>query len=178
MKIYLVRHGETFDNVSGLIVGHLPGKLTDKGRKQSHNAGLDLMNVQIDKVFCSDLARTRETFDEIQNICEFDCQIEYTDKVRERFFGEYEGFNQKEFAWTKEDVMAFRNPVNGESCNELLIRANDFLESLKKLKHKNILVVSHCQFLKAFICAIEGAGLDKYFTMEDIKNASITIVDI
>lgn len=178
MKIYLVRHGETFDNVSGLIAGHLPGKLTEKGRKQSHNAGLDLMNLKFDKVYCSDLARTRQTFDEIQNICNFECEIVYTEKVRERFFGEYEGFYQKEFKWTLEDVMAFRNPQNGESCNELLARANEFLEELKESQAESVLVVSHCQFLKAFLCAFNGSGLDEYFTMEDIKNASITIIEI
>lgn len=178
MKIYLVRHGETFDNVSGFIAGHLPGKLTETGRKQSHNAGLDLMNTQIGKVYCSDLARARETFEEIQNICKFDCEIEFTEKIRERFFGEYEGFYQKEFKWSKEDVMAFRNPVNGESCNDLLARAQEFLTEVKKLKHQNILIVSHCLFLKAFLCAFNGAGLDEYFTMKEIPNASITILEI
>ena len=178
MKIYLVRHGETFDNVSGLIVGHLPGNLTEKGKKQSHNAGLDLMNVNFDKVFCSDLNRTRETFNEIQNICEFDCPIEYTDKVRERFFGEYEGFYQNEFKWTKEDVMAFRNPKNGESCIDLMKRAEEFYENLKKSNFKNVLVVSHCLFLKALICVHEGKSLDDYLKMPEIENASVNIIEI
>ncbi|MFQ6617233.1 MAG: histidine phosphatase family protein [Fidelibacterota bacterium] len=31
MKIYLIRHGETEENLRGIVQGHFPGKLTPKG---------------------------------------------------------------------------------------------------------------------------------------------------
>ena len=50
MKIYLVRHGETFDNVSGFIAGHLPGKLTENGKNQVIETGEKLQNINFDKI--------------------------------------------------------------------------------------------------------------------------------
>ena len=74
--------------------------------------------------------------------------------------------------------MCIRDRVNGESCNDLLARAQEFLTEVKKLKHQNILIVSHCLFLKAFLCAHNGAGMDEFFTMKEIPNASITVIEI
>ena len=178
MKIYLVRHGETFDNVSGFIAGHLPGKLTENGKNQVIETGEKLQNINFDKIFCSDLARTRETLDGILSQFEYKSEIEYTAQLRERFFGEYEGFFQDEFDWSLETLNAFRNPKNGESCEDLLKRAENFYESLCDLKFENILIVSHCQFLKAFLCVHNKSGLDEYFQMPEIKNASVTIIEI
>lgn len=31
LQILYVRHGETFDNIDGIIAGHKPGKLTKTG---------------------------------------------------------------------------------------------------------------------------------------------------
>ncbi|MBT6293200.1 histidine phosphatase family protein [bacterium] len=178
MKIYLVRHGETFDNVSGFVAGHLPGKLTENGRKQVIKTGERIENIKFDRIFCSDLARTRETLDGILSQLKFESNVEYLEQLRERFFGEYEGFYQDEFEWNKETLDSLRYPKNGESCEDLLKRAKQFHESLSDLNFENILVVSHCLFLKAFLCAHNGSGLDEYFTMKEIPNASITIIEI
>lgn len=75
MNFFIVRHGEGFHNTVGLAgkaLGLLTGELNDavltsNGYNQSINAGLALNSYLIDKgifinkIFCSDLKRTRET---------------------------------------------------------------------------------------------------------------------
>ena len=38
MIIYIVRHGQTAENLQMILQGHLPGTLTDKGKEQVRNA--------------------------------------------------------------------------------------------------------------------------------------------
>ena len=33
IEIWLIRHGETEDNIAGILAGQLPGKLTEQGIK-------------------------------------------------------------------------------------------------------------------------------------------------
>ena len=35
VTIYLVRHGQTEENLAGVLQGHLPGRLTEKGKEQA-----------------------------------------------------------------------------------------------------------------------------------------------
>ena len=65
IDLWLIRHGQTEDNISQTLAGHLPGKLTDLGIKQADLTGKFLKNEAFDFAYVSDLGRTRETFDTI-----------------------------------------------------------------------------------------------------------------
>ena len=42
MKLTLIRHGETEENVQGIIQGQMPGHLTEKGKRQAQEVAEDL----------------------------------------------------------------------------------------------------------------------------------------
>jgi len=59
MRLILVRHGETEENVAKITQGHMPSKLTKQGIEQAKKLALRLKDEKIDKIFVSDLKRCR-----------------------------------------------------------------------------------------------------------------------
>ena len=39
ITLYLARHGQTVENLSRIFQGHLPGTLTEEGKKQARYLG-------------------------------------------------------------------------------------------------------------------------------------------
>ena len=54
---YLIRHGETEANKSGILQGHLDVPLSETGRGQSELVAQALSQVEFDEIFSSDLSR-------------------------------------------------------------------------------------------------------------------------
>ncbi len=181
MKLFLLRHGETFDNVQEFIVGHLPGKLTANGERQVLLPAQEFADKEINfsKIYCSDLHRTRQTFDILNQVNNFESPCEFTDEVRERFFGEYEGCYRADFVWEEETKKQFNYPKNGESVEELMNRAKAFLDKcMEKHMNQNVLVVSHGQFILALINTFMDRELKDLWGSSQIDNASINILEI
>ena len=44
VELWVIRHGETFDNLNGILAGHTGGKLTDLGIEQAQLTGKRLVN--------------------------------------------------------------------------------------------------------------------------------------
>lgn len=65
LELWVVRHGQTVDNVKNYCQGHLDGKLTEVGVAQAKILGQRLATTSFDRCYVSDLGRTRETFDAI-----------------------------------------------------------------------------------------------------------------
>ena len=62
LKLCIVRHGQTYHNLSKTFAGQQPGKLTDLGIKEALTTGEFLKEHTFDIAYVSDLTRTRETF--------------------------------------------------------------------------------------------------------------------
>ena len=50
ITLYLARHGQTVENLSRIFQGHLPGTLTEEGKKQAMDLGESLRNIALDAV--------------------------------------------------------------------------------------------------------------------------------
>ncbi len=63
MKIFCMRHGQSEYNILGLCSDDPARKvrLTEQGRRQAERAAEDLREVPLERIFCSELLRTRET---------------------------------------------------------------------------------------------------------------------
>ncbi|KAG8920171.1 hypothetical protein FRC01_000886, partial [Tulasnella sp. 417] len=61
VNVYIVRHGETFENAKGIIQGQLDTQLNELGRTQAERLGEVLSGVRFDHAFTSDLSRARDT---------------------------------------------------------------------------------------------------------------------
>ena len=63
MTIYIVRHGETEENLQAILQGHMPGTLTEKGKAQVRATALQLAqaDVRFTRIVTSDLKRAMDS---------------------------------------------------------------------------------------------------------------------
>lgn len=155
-KYFALRHGQSEANVQGIIAGDpsIATKkfgLTEKGRGQIKETiekvakeSPDLFNGET-IVYSSDFLRTSQTAQIAEEILHTE-PFFFTEKLRERFFGDFEGKDHLLYQQTWiEDEKDPNNKVNNvESCNEVLDRTTKLVEELEqKYSGKVILLVSH-----------------------------------
>lgn len=170
MRLILVRHGETIENIKGICQGQMDGTLSSEGLEQVQKLAERLKNEHIEAIYTSDLKRAVDTTSEIFN---HHSQVPlYIDKrLRERFFGSYQG---KVFPENRKDLVI---PKDAESDEKLFDRVADFYKEIS-LKHREqaVLMVSHGVTLRTFLAVIQKkSSID---SVEPLKNASISIIDI
>lgn len=154
LKLYLVRHGQTFWNVEKRIQGQAESDLTIEGVRQSELLGERLSDVAFDCVYVSPLRRTLQTLKamsvdgavpvmkdkRLMEICMGDWQGRLVEELKRDFPAEIERF------WTQPHTF-YR--ASCETYLQVYERGVDFVRSVVA-KHKtgNILVVTHGAFLK------------------------------
>lgn len=180
MNIYVVRHGQTEENLKGTYYGALDCGLTELGVSQAKVLGERLKNIKFDKIYCSDLKRAAETLKHINRAEE----VVIDERLRERNFGAFEGktFNEIEKEFTKEckswneDWKDFR-PGGGESFRDSYLRVEAFMENLKEETGENILVCTHGGIVRAMYVYILEGNLDLYWKFSS-RNADLSIIKI
>jgi len=168
LELYIVRHGETDLNKTHILQGiSLISHLDEKGVEQVTKAGKTLKNIKFDHIYSSDLLRTKETTDLILNELNFKPEVTYSEKLRERNHGDYEGHTWEEVR-EKINSDAFRSvveaPPNGESLYDVKNRVEAFIEEIKSkyVGDENILVVSHNgAIIMMFLCLL-NLGLENH----------------
>ena len=135
VKIYLVRHGETEDNVRQIMQGQTQGALTEHGREQAAEVRELMRGRQIDAVVSSDLKRSVDT---ARIIAEpHGLAVDETPLLRERDWG---GFTGRFIPDLKDEVW----PDDIESLDCLLERAQRFLNYIMtNYEGQTIVAVGH-----------------------------------
>lgn len=147
--IWLVRHGESTWNASGLVQGQADGPvLTSAGREQAKTLARSIRRFPITRVVTSDLTRAMETASIIGH--KLNRQHDLEPALRERNFGEAQGMplNALPDGWSgladERVVDADARPPGGESVRELSERVVDFFGRLATEDHDgDTLVVTH-----------------------------------
>ncbi|MBT3985809.1 histidine phosphatase family protein [archaeon] len=179
MKLIITRHGETEENVNGIIQGQLPGKLSEKGIEQAKKLALRLKDEKIDHIYSSDLTRAADTAKLIADYHK-NTPFTLTKELRERSLGEFEGESEEEFgSGAKDRDGIYPQPKEGETLDELYQRGKDFLKYLKKTyTNETILLVGHGGIDLAIIGFIENKG-PKYVELgPSLANTSVTIIEV
>ena len=178
MRLIIMRHGETVENVKGIMQGQLPGKLTKKGIGQAKRLAKRLKDEEIDYIYSSDLARATDTTKEIVKFHP-KTTVEYVKDLRERNLGEFQGIKKSDIGWDKSKSVTYPQPKKGETIDELYDRAKKFLyKVLRKHKDDRILIVAHHGINSAIICVIKKKRPEDIQKVETFKNSSITIFEI
>ena len=148
--IYIVRHGETDQNLNHLIQGQTDNKLNDTGRLQARNLAQKMKDIKFDAVFSSDFLRTKETAEII--ILEKKLKVQTTKALRERRWGRLEGQSTKiirtieeiKKKLSREERLKYKPHDDIENDNEIASRMFTFLREVAVgYMGKTILVVSH-----------------------------------
>jgi len=157
--LYLVRHGRTAANASGLLQGRLDPPLDEIGRKQA-KAIASLVG-PVDIVISSSLIRAQETAE-----C-FGGTVTIDDRWIELAYGEYEGVPAGEVppeVWQSWRTNAMYATKGGESFAALDARVRTACDELAdRIQAEDIVVVSHVSPIKAAVAWALNTSLDIMF---------------
>ena len=154
MNLYLVRHGKTIMNEKGLLQGLSNYSLNETGIKEANETKEELKDIKFDMCFSSPLKRAYQTAD---IIVDNKCKIITDDRLLERNLGTLEGRHHDEYVKGNYWDLKLNNADNEvEKLRDLLKRAEDFLNYLKRFDYENVLIVSHAATLRAIHYNIVG----------------------
>jgi broad specificity phosphatase PhoE len=167
--LYLLRHGETYDNAAQLMQGQTPGELNAEGIRQAEQVRDSMAGNQIDAFVSSDLHRSIQTCEIIASshqgtVCE-------TVLLRERDWG---GLTGKYIPDISKDPADWPDDV--ESIPRLKSRAQNFLTWIKvTYPNKVVLAVGHGIINKAIQSVYFKKPMNEIPRME---NAEVRILQL
>ncbi len=156
MQLYLIRHGETTSNGTG-IHGKPTDSLSKHGREQAELVAKRFLTIPVELVISSTLERTKETAAIIN--AHLKKPIEFSDLIIERKYPEIILAKAKNDPETIKLIFAMEESYNApniryagaESFNDLKSRAKRFLDGVSKRKEEKILVVTHGMFMRFLV---------------------------
>ncbi len=180
MKLYLIRHGQTTGNRDNRIQGWGDVPLSELGEAQARELGERISSVKFDRIYCSDIYRTRCTCDLVFGP---DRERIYDPRIREinnsKMAGRLRSDVVAEFG--EENFIAAAHSLDysrfgGESLESLKTRVADFLADMDKLEGEceKIAVVTHGGTIRAFMMMAFGMTPD--VRLIDIDNCSVTVL--
>ena len=145
LTVYVVRHGQTDWNKDGRIQGGTDNPLNATGREQAATMARTLGDVRVDAVYVSSHQRARQTAAVFEGLA----PIVAMDELRERFFGKFEGANDKDPAivadWNKRRFAWTDDMEGGETLESQSRRAEAALKQITA-RHPNggtVVIVGH-----------------------------------
>lgn len=141
MKLYVVRHGETNMGANQQIAT-IDEPLNEKGKKQAIDLGEKLKEIEFDLIYVSPVKRVKDTLKFMRMKKDIPVMIE--ERLKEREMGIYEGSFFYELDWKKFwSIESDKKYKNLEPMKDVYQRVSLFLDEVKKLNKKNILIVTH-----------------------------------
>jgi len=170
MKLILVRHGETEENLAGILQGHTPGTLSLSGVEQGKKLAQRLKGEKIDAIYSSDLKRASDTT-KIILLHHPEAKLEYCENLREGNGGSWTGKPTKDLDWNN-------RPADAETQNKMKERAQHFIDKIVSEHPKDtVLVVGHAGFNRVMISRIINSE-DPFKDMSDQRNTAVNIFEI
>lgn len=166
MKLCLVRHGETEENLARILQGHLPGTLTSNGRRKAMALREELNLEEFDAIVSSDLKRVTDTVELLVGH-QTDIPWEKTTLLREIDWGSLTGRKIG-------DVNFKHLPIDVETKEELFERAKRASLYLKeRYSGKSVLIVSHGLFLRSLIANLTDVPISRLHTIKRMENCEV-----
>jgi alpha-ribazole phosphatase len=181
-KLYLIRHGETEQNKSGILMGSTDTPLNDQGRLQAATLGERINTLEVDSIFSSPLLRAVET---ATLVFGKDVPIITDSSLQEFHFGEWEGMHFSEIAkqypeiwqlWLKDWELT--QIPGAEAFDAFKHRVINFVSEVVSYNPgKRVAVVSHggCirSLLAHFFCDSVSTGYWKF----KVDNATLAEIE-
>ena len=159
MRIFVLRHGETNENITGMLQGNMDTLLNENGKNQAREASKILIDKKIDLIISSPKQRTIET----AKLALPNVPIITDDRLKSRNHGEFEGKRRDEIAL--EDYWNFDKNIKyekAESVMDLFDRVHSLLMEIKqKYEGKRILLVTHsgiCRVIYYYFYGVSEGG--------------------
>jgi len=179
-RLILIRHGETDYNAQHRYCGFSDPPLNNKGIIQSKRLQVIFKDIEIDKIYSSDLKRAYES----ASIIFKSNQIEKTPEFREMNFGNFEGLKYEQLLQKYPQLYRewINNPLevkipHGESLKDLSKRVKEkIFFILHHYPGKTIAVVTHAGPIRIILTDILGFNFKSFWQVEqDI--AAYNVID-
>lgn len=176
MKLYVIRHGETKENKTGIMQGNMDTELDEKGKEEARDLIEKVKEANIDIVVVSPKKRTIETAD----IVAPNIEKVYDYRLLSRDHGEFEGLrrdeiNLSEYWNIKKNIQYER----AESVGSLFERVESLLRDIKiKYEGKNVLLVTHSGICRVLYYYFNGIPEDGNLLEYESHNCSFEQYDL
>lgn len=179
--IYLLRHGEINSEGEKRFIGWTDLPLNENGVRQARAWQVKLSDTVFDRIYCSDLNRSRETAAIIGETRSL--KIQDTRAFREIHLGEFETLSLSEVKhrfpdkWRErgENLFTYR-PAGGESFSDLCDRVLPAFEAITRDATGNILIVAHAGVNRMILCRLLGMPPEHLFRIGQ-DYAGLNIID-
>ena len=184
MRLLLIRHAQTPDNVSGSLGSILPGPgLTELGVQQAEAIPAALASETIQAIYVSTMLRTQKTAIPLAKALGMDAQI--VDGIQEISAGELEGNSDKDsvrtymgtiFTWWQDFGARF---PGGEDGNEFYARFTGAIDALaaKHGQDATIVVFSHGAAIRTW-ASWTSQNIDAAFSRaHDLPNTGMVTLE-
>lgn len=166
-KLFLVRHGETYDNARQLMQGQMQGELNEKGIAQAQAVAKQLGDEHFDAVIASDLHRALQTAEIIA--LPHRRPVVATPLLRERDWGDFTGRYIP-------DLKGLPFPENAETMEQMLDRARRLIDFLRtNYPGQQVLAVGHGIMNKAIQAVLLGCQTRDIVRMENAEVRNFVI---
>ena len=184
VKIYLLRHGQTQDNVDKRHQSnHTP--LNEIGFEQAKTASENLKNLKITAIYSSPFTRAMQT---AKTIVEYHDHLNIKEvyDLRERYFGKYTGLTREDVLKIAPDLMEqwyvegvdWKAPGSGESMRELQSRVvKAFREIADSHTDENIIMISHGGAIMTLLSYFLDIPIENVFDIRQPANCEIIEID-
>lgn len=182
MRILLIRHGQTIDNINGALGTVVPGPgLTELGFRQAVAIPEALASEPIEAIYVSTMRRTRLTAQPLANARAL--EINEIDGLQEISAGELEGHSDHEsiklymgtiFSWWND--FSGRIP-GGEDGNEFYARFTGAISRIAAAHDGTVAVFSHGAAIRTW-ASWSSANLDADFSRNHtLENTAVVVVE-
>ena len=160
MKLYIVRHGESANNASGMWTGWQDVPLTEKGILEARALRPLFSGIAFDRVFASDLQRAWQTGEEILP----NTPYEKTELLREMGIGTLMGVKHSDVSESmKAEIKKSGGyqSFGGESREEFVARIGSFMKMLESLDCENVAAFAHAGVVRTVLDLVVGVRLPR-----------------
>lgn len=176
MKLYVLRHGETNENITGIMQGNMETVLNEVGRSQAESVRDKVKEAGIDLVISSPKKRAVET----AQIAAPNIPIILDDRLLSRNHGEFEGMqrnqvNLKDY-W---NIKLNKQFEKAESMGEIFNRVSSLLNDISiNYSDKTVLLVTHSGITRVLYYYFNGFPEDGDLTEYESTNCSFEAYEL
>ena len=159
MRLFIVRHGESENNLNRKYTGQFDAELTDMGRAQAKAIQPLLHHIKFDEVYSSDLKRAFETAQLVLP----NHTAKKTPLLREYFMGSFTNtrFETATPSNLGEDVYRQIKSndythFGGENVSMVKKRVKEFLKPFETDEDKNVIAFAHGGIIMAMLYSVMG----------------------
>ena len=149
VELTFVRHGETQQNIEGVLQGHLNAPLNEKGLREAEEISQYIRKFDFDIIFSSDLLRALQCAEKIKQYFPNTKFIEEP-LLRERYFGKHQGKKLTDLGYKDLTYLTMVkhlyecNCPGGETNKQVINRIKKFIDiCFREYQGKKILVITH-----------------------------------